>query len=271
MESNQILQANILEIIFEGKNKAYGAYDLRKTYNKRIATALIFMISTIIISIISSIIASQFKKVETIVPAYIPDRQLQKVKEEEIKVLPVPKLPKQIIATIKFPPPIIVKDLLVKDPPPDVKQLEAAKIDLKTVEGTKDPEIITPPSGIEGSNVVAAPVSRKTEDNICFGPVEIEAKFPGGAEAWQRYIRKAIMAKLDQFSDADYGTCIVQFIVDINGNVSDVKATTMAGTKLAEIATTTIRKGPNWIPAMQNGHYVNAYRIQPITLNNSGE
>ena len=80
MEANQILQANILEIIFEGKNKAYGAYDLRKTYNKRIATALIFMISTIIISIISSIIASQFKKVETIVPAYIPDRQLQKVK-----------------------------------------------------------------------------------------------------------------------------------------------------------------------------------------------
>jgi hypothetical protein len=42
----------------------------------------------------------------------------------------------------------------------------------------------------------------------------------------------------------------------------------MTGTRLAEIATNAIRKGPNWIPAMQNGHYVNAYRIQPVTLNN---
>lgn len=271
MEANQILQANILEIIFEGKNKAYGAYDLRKTYNKRIATALIFTISTIIILIMSSLIVSHFKKHETIVPVYIPDTQLQKVKEEEMKVLPTPKLPKQTVATIKYPPPIVVKDRLVKDPPPDIKQLESAKIDLKTVEGTKDIGIVSPPSGIDGSSVVAVPVSKKTEDDKPFIRVEIDAKFPGGADAWQRYIRKAIMSQLDEFSDADYGTCIVQFIVDKNGNVSDVKATTMTGTRLAEIATNAIRKGPNWIPAMQNGQYVNAYRIQPVTLNKPEE
>jgi periplasmic protein TonB len=267
MEANQILQANILEIIFEGKNKAYGAYDLRKTYNKRITTALIFTMSMMMILIISSIIASNFKKHETIVPAYIPDTQLQKLKTEEIKVLPIPKFPKQTVATKKYTVPIIVKDPLVKDPPPDVKQLASAKIDLKTVEGTKDLGMVTPPSNIDGSNVVAVPVTKKTEDDKPFIRVEIDAKFPGGADAWQRYIRKAIMSQLDVFSDADYGTCIVQFIVDKNGNVSDVKATTMTGTRLAEIATNAIRKGPNWIPAMQNGQYVNAYRIQPVTLN----
>ena len=271
MEANQILKANILEIIFDGKNKAYGAYDLRKTYNKRITTALLFTMSVMMILTISSIIASHFKKDETIVPDYIPDTQLQKVKAEEIKILPTPKLPKQTVATKKYTVPIIVKDPLVKDPPPDVKQLASAKIDLKTIEGTKDIGIVSPPSGIEGSHVIATPVSKKSEDDIPFGPVEIEAQFPGGAEAWQRYIRKAIMAQLNDFSDADYGTCIVQFIVDKNGNVSDVKATTMMGTKLAEIAINAIRKGPGWTPAMQNGHYVNAYRLQPVTLNRPGE
>ena len=46
------------------------------------------------------------------------------------------------------------------------------------------------------------------------------------------------------------------------------EATTMKGTKLAEVAVNAIRKGPNWTPAQQNGRYVNAYRLQPVTLTN---
>jgi protein TonB len=271
MEANQILQANILEIIFDGRNKAYGAYDLRKTYNKRITTALITMISLMLLLIISSIIGRHFKKEQTFVPVYIPETKIQKIKPEEIKVLPTPKMPEQHVATIKSTPPVIVKDPLVVDPPPDIKQLEGAKIDLKTMEGTKDIGIVAPPSEITGTKVVATPVSKKTDEDAPFIRVEIEAKFPGGAEAWQRYIQKAIISQLGEFSDADYGTCVLQFIVDKNGNVSDVKATTMAGTKLAEIATNAIRKGPKWTPAMQNGRYVNAYRIQPVTLNKPDE
>jgi protein TonB len=59
--------------------------------------------------------------------------------------------------------------------------------------------------------------------------------------------------------------------VDINGNVSKVEATTMQGTKLAEIAVNSITKGPKWIPAMQNGRYVTAYRYQPVTILNPNE
>lgn len=55
------------------------------------------------------------------------------------------------------------------------------------------------------------------------------------------------------------------------GNVSHVEAATMQGTKLAEIAVNTTRKGPEWIPAMQNGQYVTAYRYQPLTLLNPNE
>ena len=56
------------------------------------------------------------------------------------------------------------------------------------------------------------------------------------------------------------------FIVDKEGNVSSVEATTMKGTKLAEVAVNAIRRGPKWVPAQQNGRYVNAYREQPVTF-----
>ena len=72
---------------------------------------------------------------------------------------------------------------------------------------------------------------------------------PGGAGAWTKYVQSAIENNQDEFTESDFGTCIVKFIVDKTGKVSEVEPTTMKGTKLAEVATNTIRKGPNWTPA----------------------
>lgn len=107
------------------------------------------------------------------------------------------------------------------------------------------------------------------EDNaIIFSKVEKEASFPGGSKAWARYLRTVIERELGQFSDNDYGTCVLKFVVNKDGTVRDVVATTMQGTTLAGVSVEAIRKGPKWVPAMQNGHYVNAYRLQPVTLTN---
>jgi protein TonB len=272
MEANQILQSALLDILFEGKNKAYGAYELRKTYNRRIATALSCTIILLLFFMIAYNISLHLKKDEIIRPMITDPTVLKSVPPDKPQqLLPLKPPPPTHAKTIKFPPPIIVRDPLVNEVPPEVKELEEAKIDLKTVDGSSFTGIVAPPSDIEGSQVTAAPVSKKTHDDVPFISVEIEAEFPGGPQAWQRYIRKAIIMQLDEFSDADYGTCVVQFIVDKNGNVSHVQATTMQGTKLAEIAVSTIRKGPHWTPAIQNGIYVNAYRTQPVTLNNPNE
>ncbi|MGN6532161.1 MAG: energy transducer TonB, partial [Ginsengibacter sp.] len=185
---------------------------------------------------------------------------------------PPPKLPPPPpVATIQFTPPKVVKDEEVIKPPPEIKQIEEAKVDVKTVEGTKDLGIVAPPSDEKGTNVVAPPAEKKEDPDKVFTKVEIEAQFPGGAAAWTRYVTRAIQSQIDEFTDADYGTCVVRFIVDKTGQVSDVQATTMKGTKLAEIAVNAIRKGPKWTPAQQNGRYVNAYRLQPVTLQNPNE
>jgi protein TonB len=59
---------------------------------------------------------------------------------------------------------------------------------------------------------------------------------------------------------------VVQFVVDKEGKISDVKAMTSHGFGMEEEAVKVIRKGPNWVPAVQNGRNVKAYRRQPITF-----
>ena len=271
MEANQILKADLLDILFEGRNKEYGAYDLRKTYNKRITVALISTVVIIAILFIGSVIADNLSSKDDAVEMKVKDLTLQQVQPNEPPPPPPPppKLPPPPpIATIAFTPPKVVKDEEVIKPPPEVKQIEEAKVDVKTVEGTKDLGIVAPPVEDQGTQVVAAPVEKKEDEDKIFTKVEIDAQFPGGASAWTRYVTQKIQSNADEFTESDYGTCVVKFIVDKSGAVSQVEATSMKGTKLAEIAVNAIRKGPNWTPAQQNGRYVNAYRLQPVTLTN---
>jgi protein TonB len=272
MEANQILKSDILDIIFEGKNKEYGAYDLRKTYNKRITIAMIATILAVIFFLVASALANKFKPKDNAIEIQTKDLALQQIQVDEPPPPPPPPPPKlpppPPVATVQFTPPKVVKDEEEVKPPPEIKEIEEKKVDVKTVEGTKDIGIVAPPSEEKGTAVIAAPVEKKEDPDKVFTKVEIEASFPGGPGKWAQYVQRAISAEIDEFTESDYGTCVVRFIVDRNGVVSDVQATTMKGSKLAEVAVNAIRKGPKWIPAQQNGRMVNAYRLQPVTLTN---
>ena len=272
MEAKQILKSDLLDILFEGRNKEYGAYDLRKTYNKRLTKALIGTVVFILLLLIGSAIANKLSEDNSVNEIKTSDVTLQQIKPEEPPPPPPPppKLPPPPpVATIQFTPPKVVKDEEVVKPPPEIKEIEKAKVDVKTVEGTKDIGIVAPPSDEVGTQVVAAPVEKKEDPDKVFTKVEIEANFPGGPQAWSKYVSRAISAQLDEFTESDYGTCIVRFIVDKTGTVSDVQATTMKGTLLAKLSVDAIKSGPKWVPASQNGHVVAAYRLQPVTLKNT--
>ena len=103
-------------------------------------------------------------------------------------------------------------------------------------------------------------------DTTVFEKVEIEASFPGGAEAWSKYLTKVLIAEVDKFKKSDYGTVYIKFIVNTKGQVSDVQATNMKRSRLAKVAVEAIENGPRWNPAIQDGRKVNAFRIQPVTL-----
>ena len=253
MEANKILSSDILDLIFEGRNKEYGAYYLRKTYNRRIWLALAITAGIAALLFIYFFVSQSIDSNKT-AAIEVKEVVLEDIKQEEEEK--------------PEPPPKIVKDEEVKkeDVPPEVTKLEDTKIDVVSQEGIKDLGIAAPPVIDEGKKVVEAP---KVEDeNKVFEKVEVEAEFPGGLSAWARYLQRNLNnnAPIDNGAPPGSYTVVVQFIVDKQGNISDVKALTSHGFGMEEEAVRAIKRGPKWTPAIQNGRNVNAYRKQPITF-----
>src|SRR5512134_3555987 len=92
MEANKILSADILDLVFEGRNKDYGAYELRKTYNKRIVYALIITGSIMVLALLGSVLASTLKGKEDN-SLNIKEVTIQDLKQEEEKPEPPPPPP----------------------------------------------------------------------------------------------------------------------------------------------------------------------------------
>lgn len=98
---------------------------------------------------------------------------------------------------------------------------------------------------------------------------DTSSSFPGGAAEWTRYMSKAIISHIDDFSNADYGTVLLRFVVDSDGSITDVRPLNMKTSRLAIIAFNAIDSGPKWIPAEHDGKKVKSVKIQPVTLNNT--
>ncbi len=99
-----------------------------------------------------------------------------------------------------------------------------------------------------------------------FTKVEIEAEYPGGKNAWGEYLMKNLKYPEDAVKRNIQGTVIVQFIVDIDGSVSDIKVVKRPDASLSEVAYKAIKNSGKWIPAMQKGEKVRAYKKQPIVF-----
>jgi periplasmic protein TonB len=268
MEVNKILSADFLDILFEGRNKDYGAYELRKNYSKRLTTALLITAGVALLIFVLVIVGRTVGGNDK-TKVKVTDVTLADIKQEEEQKIepPPPPPPKQEppkVEITKFTPPKIVEDEKFEEKN-EVKEQETitnvGKIDQ---EGIKDPEVVNPPKVEEEQKVVEAP---KEDENTVFTKVEVEAQFPGGEGKWNQYVQREVERHIDELTeDGQAGTCEVQFIVDKEGNVSNVEALSMKGTVLAQVAVNAIKKGPKWTPAIQNGRQVKAWRRQKITF-----
>ena len=271
MEANKILNADILDIIFEGKNKSYGAYELRKTYNDRITKALIAT-GIVLLLVLGGILLSpkaeaKKKDIET------KDASLAEIKKDVppppvVPPPPPPPPPPPAIKSIQFTPPIVKKDIEIVKP----KEIEEIKDDAAIAEVTnkvdnteqKVKEIV---QEVKESQVAEAPVKAVEEDKI-FQKVEIESQFPGGPGAFANYLRKNLNANTPSENNASPGryTVIVRFVVMKDGSVSDVVAETDPGFGCAAEAVKIIKKSQRWTPGIQNGTNVSSIKRQPITF-----
>ncbi|HTR30877.1 MAG TPA: TonB family protein [Puia sp.] len=270
MELNQIKDAHFLDILFEGRNKEYGAYVLRKTYNRRMVKSMVVMGSVVAMICVGGAVTG-FGKGVKVRPIEIADDTLISVNphEKEVIIPPVPKVQPQV-ATIRMTMVKIVPDEQVKpdEKPPENDAANEVHIGTETKAGDLPGDIVGPPSNGTTAGVIAAP--KKEEE--AFIPIEKEAEFPGGAQAWARFLGKTLRYPEEALNMEVEGTVMVQFVVDADGNVSEVQA--VSGPEkggLREEAVRVIKKSGKWVPALQNGRYVKAYRRQPIIFKQLNE
>jgi TonB family protein len=144
--------------------------------------------------------------------------------------------------------------------------------DIHSTTGTVESQKTSPAKSSEGSSFIQPIVAEQLSDvidtvpnNKIYSKVEVEADYPGGYKGWQDYLFKTFHYPDEAINKEIKGTVVIQFIVDKDGNVGDVKA--ISGTKkggLREEAIRVIKNSGKWIPAKVNGHDVKAYKKQPI-------
>jgi len=261
METNKILSANLLDIIFDGRNKDYGAYELRKTYQKRITKALLVTTGISLLIFAGSALArsSKLKSTQRFITNELTITELAEEKKLE---LPKPPREPQPVSTrtVMFTTPAIVEH--VERPLPTIDQLDNAKIDVETKAGKDDNGLVDENTIGEGKGVIEP---KKVEEPDIFTAVEIDAKFNGN---WVKFLTRNLNPSIPIDNGAPAGTykIIIQFVVDLDGNLSDIKALTNYGYGMEQEAIRVVKKANGWEPAFQNGRHVKAYRMQPITF-----
>lgn len=297
METNKILQTNLLDLVFDGRNKEYGAYELRKNYNKRVVTSLGIVLGSIVCFVVFNMVHA--KNAHNALPEVdkvlhfvdVNTKPIEPLKAEKPKPKPQEKPRQQTAFTktssdpVKFaitknvPPRIVPDDEF--DPSKNLKKADDL-IDKRIghIDQIGDNRTIVAPAGkVEGPGGTelggSKPGGGGTDigdglDENGFGRnIQKEAQFPTGKDGWMTYLHRSLRSDVPTENGAPAGrnyTVIVSFVVDVDGTVSNVVAENDPGFGTAAEAVRAIRTSGKWIPAMQNNKKVKYRQRQQITF-----
>ncbi|MBS1504140.1 MAG: energy transducer TonB, partial [Bacteroidetes bacterium] len=221
-----------LELVFDDRNKAYGAYDLRKHYNSALLKAMAVTFSAIIFLFAAYKIFHKTAQIETFYTVPIAPTIAPPIEKHEV-VPPKPRTlqPPKTVATIKYP---VFKPTVDKEAanPPKITDLQAAAISTKTqagdpTAGNIDVPITTVDNGgdpTEGEKVVT------------MASVEVMPQFPGGEAAWIKYLQKNLHYPSQAAEAGISGRVYVSFVVEKDGHLTDIKVERGPGYGLDEEA-----------------------------------
>lgn len=263
------------DIVFQGRNKVYGAYQLRRGTGKRNIWAMVFVAAVAAVTYLglaayNSYQAAQKAKFEAEMEAsLIETKKEAKVekKTETPKVEQVQKVEK-VKSSIAFTPPVIKKDSEVK-PEEEMKTQDELK-ETKTAIGAFDVK----GNDESGGTVLKAvediatpePPKQEAEQNKVFDVVEQQPQFPGGMGALNQWLGSNIKYPAMAAENGIEGRVIVQFVVERDGSVSGVHVVRGVDPSLDKEATRVVAQMPKWIPGKQNGSAVRVKYTVPVTF-----
>lgn len=274
MSKLDIFKPQWLDVVFEGRNKAYGAYDLRTISPKYTTRALlvgILIFVGLVTSpmIIKAIRGDQEDKSEEVIETEVTLSEPPPVNEEAPPPPPPVEPPPPRVDQVRMPPPKVVPAEEVREEePPTVEELKKADPGPKTVAGDPTADIrIDMPVG-EGPK--DAQVTEEGSGIMDFNAVEVPPTFPGGMQAFYKWVsnnyRYPQMAKEQGVSGAIH----VSFVVERDGSLTDIKIIRDLKYGTGEEAARMLKASPKWKPGIQNGRPVRVSYSLPIKLNLQG-
>lgn len=270
------------DIVFEGRNKEYGAYVLRVNSKRRHMKAAIwtliglFAIGIAVSSYLSvqAYIAEQEAKItDQLDQQMVELADTQEEEEEEIQEkveMPEPEaLPEEILNTVKVTELLISKDEDVKaedeiKTQDELKETETAFGATDFDKGTDDRNVVR-----EYKNEVIVE-EKKPEPEQVFTAVEQMPQFPGGDAALMKFLSSNINYPQVAMENGVQGRVIVQFVVTKNGTVGEVKVIRSVDRDLDKEAIRLCKSLPKFIPGKMNGQEVNVWYTLPITFKLQG-
>ena len=268
-EDKSVQYRDMLDIIFADRNKAYGAYQLRRSYTTYLMRAFGFgLLFLLVLFLLPRLIGA--------VTELVKDKPV----EVEIEMGPPPDLdptpppppppppptpPPPTRTTVQFVPPVIKKDeeVVEEEPKKDIEELIETKADVgkDDVKGNDEapPEIDDNPSELQ---VVEAP---KVEDKV-YETFDIQKmpSFPGGEAELQKFLVENINYPAIARENNIQGTAALSFVVGKDGTISNVQILKDPGGGCGKEAVRVVQSMPKWTPGEANGNPVKVKFTLPV-------
>ena len=270
MSKIDLISSDWVDLVFEGRNKAYGAYRLRKSTTKRnilaMVAVVILLIVAFIILTVKNFVDEQRAKVAMTQVAELTNYKQPEMKAEvnqkKVEVEPE-RVVERVKSSIKFTAPVIKKDEEVK--PDEELKTQDELMSTKTAIGTFDVKGNDDANGeiLKAKEVIAEPEPPKhEEENKVFDIVEQQPLFPGGPAALMKYLSENTKYPVVAQENGVQGRVTVQFVVEKDGSISDVHVLRGVDPSLDKEAVRVVKSMPRWTPGKQNGITVRVnYRV----------
>ncbi len=260
MKPEVILHADMLDILFENRNKSYGAYALRREYPRELLKGLIVTGGIVCLAfVLQAMKFSDSSGKENHITGIPKETVLKKV---EIMPDPIEKKIKVPVKTVQWTKPLIVDEPEVK-PIAEIKDLINADVGKETIDGPPaTDDVVQPPS--EGTEAVTEKVGpEKTENEILIAP-EVRPEFPGGLNGWIRFLKKNL--RPIESDEAYKITVIIKFVVNEDGTLSHLEIAKSGGNEFDSEVMRVMKKSPHWIAGSNYGRKVKVYHSQAVTF-----
>ena len=266
------------DIVFEGKNKEYGAYEMRANSVARHTKAIVMVVIAVAIILVFLIlsVSGVFSKPEEeqITTATVQELTTMEAEEEDIEEeeeqFQLPPEPEEIIAPEEVANQQQVTDLLIVEDDKieedkqvknteDVLENEAAVGAVDITEGTNDLNKV-----IVKEEVIAAPVVE--DEPVSIAMVEQKPEFPGGEQALYKWLSDNIHYPTIAAEEGVSGRVIVEFVVSKTGAIENVRVLRGRHQALDKEAVRVVKAMPKWNPGRNNGQAVKVTYTLPVTF-----